>query len=124
MFKLPDLPYEYDALEPYIDKETMEIHHGKHHADYVDNLNITLEGNSDLSNKRIEQLLSGIEGIPNDTRQKVVNHGGGHANHSLYWNTMTPKPKDVPESEFSDAIDSTFGDMDSFKEKFTERAMG
>ncbi len=123
MFKLPDLPYEYDALEPYIDKETMGFHHGKHHASYVDNLNIVLEGNGELLGKSVGELLSGIDKVPEDIKQKVINHGGGHANHSLFWKTMTPKPKDAPEGELGDVLNSTFGNLDAFKEKFTEKAM-
>ena len=124
MFKLPDLPYAYDALEPYIDKETMELHHSKHHASYVDNLNKALEGHDDLLNKGVEELLLDIDSIPEDIKQKVINHGGGHANHTLFWNTMNSKPKDAPEGELSEVLNSTFGDLDAFKEKFTEKAMG
>jgi len=124
MFKLPDLPYAYDALEPYIDKETMELHHSKHHASYVDNLNKALEGHDDLLNKGVEELLLDIDSIPEDIKQKVINHGGGHANHTLFWNTMNPKPKGAPEGELSEVLNSTFGDLDAFKEKFTEKAMG
>ena len=123
MFELPDLPYNYDALEPHIDKETMNLHHRKHHASYVDNLNKTLEGNEELLGKSIEDLLSGIDNVPEDIKQKVINYGGGHANHSLFWNTMNPKPKHAPEGELEDVSNSTFGNLDSLKEKFTEKAM-
>lgn len=123
MFKLPDLPYAYDALEPYIDKETMQLHHGKHHASYVENLNKALDGLSQFKDLSVEDLLSRIEEIPEGERQAVINHGGGNANHSHFWKIMTPKPKSKPEGELGDAINSTFDNLDSFKEKFTEKAM-
>lgn len=119
MFTLPDLGYAFDALEPYIDAKTMEIHHGKHHAAYVEKLNAALEKYPELQNKKIEELLSGIKDVPKEIRQAVINNGGGHHNHTLFWECMKPGNKsDVPE-----AITKTFGGLDEFKAKITEAAI-
>jgi Fe-Mn family superoxide dismutase len=120
---LPDLPYAFDALEPTIDARTMEIHHGKHHAAYVSNLNAALEGHEDLQDLSVEELLRGIDQVPNDIRTAVRNHGGGHANHSLFWTVMSPAGGE-PAGELLTAIDGRFGSADGFQEVFTKAAMG
>jgi len=117
-FTLPDLPYAHDALEPYIDKMTMEIHHGKHHAAYVTNLNKALEG-SDLQSKSIEELMAGISKAP----MAVRNNGGGHFNHSLFWNIMKPKGGGTPAGDLGTAITKDFGSFDKFKEQFGNAGM-
>lgn len=120
MFTLPELGYGFDALEPHIDAKTMEIHHGKHHAGYVDKLNAALEKYPDLQNKKIEELLSAIKDIPEDIRAAVQNNGGGHHNHTLFWESMKPGgSQNVPE-----AIAQTFGSLDDFKAKMTEAGIG
>ncbi|KKQ44620.1 MAG: Superoxide dismutase [Candidatus Woesebacteria bacterium GW2011_GWA1_37_8] len=124
MFTLPELPYKYDALEPYIDAKTMEIHHGKHHQAYVDNLNKALEKYPQFVDKNIEDILSDINSIPEEIRQQVLNHGGGHANHSFFWKNLAPNAKEVPGGEFIEAIKTVFGDFDKFKEQFSAKAMG
>lgn len=124
MFTLPKLPYSYSALEPYIDEETMKIHHTKHHQVYVDNLNKALEGHPDLQTKTVEELLGGIDSIDSKIRQAVVNHGGGHTNHSFFWKVMGTPTKTRPTGNLMDAINSTFGDFESFKEQFMAKAMG
>jgi Fe-Mn family superoxide dismutase len=121
---LPSLPYCTDALEPHIDKLTMEIHHGKHHATYVNNLNAALEKHPELQSKSVEDLLRGINGVPEDIRTLVRNHGGGHANHSMFWQVMGPKAGGAPTGAIGDAIGSSFGTFDKFKEEFTKAAMG
>jgi len=120
---LPDLPYAFDALEETIDARTMEIHHGKHHAAYVNNLNAALEGHEDLQDLSVEELLSGIDQVPNDIRTAVRNHGGGHANHSLFWTVMSPDGGE-PAGELLTAIDGRFGSVEGFREVFTKAAMG
>ena len=120
---LPDLPYAFDALEPTIDARTMEIHHGKHHAAYVSNLNAALEGHEDLQDLSVEELLRGIDQVPNDIRTAVRNHGGGHANHSLFWTVMSPGGGELA-GELLTAIDGRFGSADGFQEGFTKAAMG
>lgn len=117
-FTLPALPYAYDALEPHIDKETMTIHHDKHHAAYVNNLNKALEGKSDLASKSVEELISDLNSVPEDIRTAVRNNGGGHANHTLFWEIMTPGGAKEPSGELADAINSAFGSLDALKEKF------
>ena len=123
-FTLPPLPYPADALEPSIDKMTMEIHHGRHHKAYVDNLNAALEGQSALQSKPIEQLLRDIAGVPEGIRQKVINNGGGHANHTMFWEIMSPKGGGEPSGSLAEAIKSTFGDVASFKSKIKEAGLG
>ena len=121
---LPELPYAHDALEPHIDKRTMEIHHGKHHNGYVTKLNKALEGHAGLAEKSIEDLLRGINDVPEEIRTGVRNNGGGHANHSLFWSVMSPDGGGNPEGDLGAAIDSTFGSFDAFKEKFAAAATG
>lgn len=121
MFTLPKLNFSYDALEPFIDAKTMEIHHSKHHQAYVDNLNKALEKYPELQNKSIEELLAGE--IPDDIKQAVTNHGGGHFNHSFFWETLSPASSKGPEGKLLDAINTTFGDFEKFKEAFTQKAM-
>lgn len=117
-YELPELPYAYDALEPHIDKETMNIHHTKHHNTYITNVNAALEGHDDLSSKSIEELISDLNAVPEDIRTAVRNNGGGHANHSLFWQLMTPNGTGAPSGALADAIDSKFGSFDEFKTKF------
>ena len=121
-FTLPPLPYPYDALEPRIDARTMEIHHTKHHNGYVTNLNAALEGHKDLAGKSLEGLLASISTVPESIRQAVINHGGGHANHTLFWEIMGPGKGGEPKGGLADAIKSTFGDFSSFKDQFTKAA--
>jgi Fe-Mn family superoxide dismutase len=124
-FSLPPLPYPYDALEPYIDKLTMEIHHTKHHAGYVNNLNKALESAPELANKSLEELLANNCAIvPEKIRTAVRNHGGGHINHSLFWEIMGPKAGGEPRGKLAEAINQTFGGFEKFKEQFTEAALG
>lgn len=122
MFELPSLPYDYNALEPYIDEQTMRLHHAKHHATYVQKLNEALAGHEDLLALQVEELLRGINQVPQDLRKKVQNHGGGHANHSLFWTIMTPKKGSKPEGKLTTTIDSAFGDFEAFKKQFAEVA--
>ncbi|GIV62210.1 MAG: superoxide dismutase [Mn] [Rhodothermaceae bacterium] len=121
---LPPLPYPYDALEPHIDARTMEIHHTKHHQGYVNNLNKALEGHADLQAKSIEDLLRGIDQVPERIRTAVRNNGGGHANHSLFWTIMAPDGGGTPGGSLAEAINETFGSFDAFKEKFAAEAAG
>jgi superoxide dismutase, Fe-Mn family len=123
-FTLPALPYPSDALEAAIDKTTMEIHHGKHHKGYVDNLNAALEGQTALQSKSIEQLLRDISGAPDSIRQKVINNGGGHVNHTMFWEIMAPNGGGDPSGPLADAIKSTFGDFAGFKAKIKEAGLG
>ncbi|OZS78834.1 superoxide dismutase [Tetzosporium hominis] len=121
-FELPKLPYEYDALEPHIDKETMNIHHTKHHNTYITNVNNALEGHSDLSSKSVEELISNLDAVPEDIRTAVRNNGGGHANHSLFWEILSPNGGGQPTGALAEAIDSKFGSFDAFKEEFAKAA--
>jgi Fe-Mn family superoxide dismutase len=123
-FQLPDLPYASDALEPHIDARTMEIHHGKHHAGYTNKLNAALEDHPDLQGRSIEDLLRGIDGLPEDIRTAVRNNGGGYANHSLFWRTMGPDAGGDPDGDLAAAIDQTFGSLGAFKAKFASAATG
>ena len=123
-FTLPDLNYGFAALEPHIDAKTMEIHHDKHHGGYVSKLNAALEGKSDLAGKSIEELLGKLDAVPADIRTAVRNNGGGHYNHTLFWKIMTPGGKALGSGPLQDAIKSTFGSFDSFKEKFSAAAAG
>lgn len=122
-FTLPDLPYAYDALEPHIDKETMNIHHTKHHNTYVTNLNAALEGHADLQNKTIEELISDLDVVPEDIRTAVRNNGGGHANHSLFWKILSPNGGGEPKGELAEKINEKFGSFAAFKEKFEQAAI-
>ncbi len=121
-FELPKLPYAYDALEPHIDKETMEIHHTKHHNTYVTKLNDAVKG-TDLESKSIEDIVKNLNSVPDDIRTAVQNNGGGHYNHSLFWELLTPNVSE-PSGEVVDAISSTFGSLDKFKEEFAAAAAG
>jgi Fe-Mn family superoxide dismutase len=121
---LPPLPYPSDALEPYIDKQTMEIHQGKHHAAYVNNLNAALEKHPELQSKSVEDLLRDINKVPEDIRTAVRNNGGGHANHSMFWLIMGPKAGGQPSGAVADAINSSFGSFDKLKEEFKKAAVG
>jgi Fe-Mn family superoxide dismutase len=123
-YTLPELPYPYDALEPYIDARTMEIHHTKHHNTYVTKLNDAIAG-TDLGNQSIESLVSKIDHVPEKIRAAVRNNGGGHANHSLFWTLMRPAGGATkPSGKLATAIDSTFGSLDKFKEQFAAAAAG
>lgn len=121
-FSLPDLPYAHDALEPHVDSRTMQIHHGKHHQGYTNKLNAALEGHADLEAKSIEELLRGIDGLPDAVKGAVRNNGGGFANHSLFWEVMSPNGGGAPGGDLGAAIDSTFGSFDDFKAKFAAAA--
>jgi len=121
---LPPLPYPTDALEPHIDKQTMEIHHGKHHAAYVNNLNAALEKHPELQSKSVEDLLRGINTVPEDIRTAVKNNGGGPANHSMFWQIMGPKAGGPPTGAIADAIKSSFGTFDAFKEQVGKAGAG
>ena len=123
-FELPDLGYDHDALEPYIDARTMGIHHGKHHAGYTNNLNAALADHSDFHGHSVEGLLSNIEALPESIRGAVRNNGGGYVNHALFWSIMTPGGADSPSGNLSLAIDSAFGSLDDFKSKFQATAGG
>jgi Fe-Mn family superoxide dismutase len=121
--QLPELPYAHDALEPHIDARTMEIHHGKHHNAYVTNLNNAIAGNAELEAKSIDELIANLDAVPEEIRGAVRNNGGGHANHSLFWTSMGPGKGGAPSGSLGDAIDSTFGSFDTFKEEFTKAGM-
>jgi superoxide dismutase, Fe-Mn family len=123
-FELPPLPYGFDALEPHIDTQTMQIHHGKHHATYVNNLNNALQSAPDLANKSLEELLAdNCAAVPESIRTAVRNNGGGHANHSLFWQIMGPGGGGTPGGALGDAINSTFGGFDKFKAAFEDAAI-
>ncbi len=119
---LPRLPYAHDALAPHIDAQTMEIHHGKHHQGYVNNLNAALEGHDDLAKLDVEELLRNIDQVPDDIKQAVINNGGGHANHSLFWSIMAPNGGDPSSGEIGEAIKSAFGSLEAANEEFTTAA--
>ena len=126
-FVLPNLPYPADALEPYIDKMTMEIHHGRHHKAYVDNLNKALEGHADLQKKSIEDLLRGIKSVPEAIQTAVRNNGGGHANHSMFWEIMAKAGAGgggEPGGALKSALDGAFGSFQGFKDKLKAAATG
>jgi superoxide dismutase, Fe-Mn family len=124
MFQLPDLPYAFDALEPHIDAKTMEIHHDKHHAAYVQKLNDALKGQDELLSLDINELMKRLDEVPESARTAVRNNGGGHANHSFFWKIMSPDGGGEPSGELAAKIDSTFGSLDGFKTKFKEAAIG
>lgn len=123
MFTLPKLDYEYNALEPVIDAQTMEIHHGKHHQAYIDKLNAAI-ANTGLEDKSLEDLVRGVGDLPEDVRMPVRNHGGGHYNHSLFWKVIGPVGGSQPEGKLKEAIENEMGGMDTLKEKFAAAAMG
>ena len=120
--ELPPLPYAFDALEPHIDAQTMEIHHDKHHAAYVNNVNAALKGHADLEKKSIIELVSDLASVPQEIRTAVRNNGGGHLNHSMFWTLMSPDGGGEPGGELGDAIASTFGSFDDFKTTFGKAA--
>lgn len=122
MHTLPELPYSFDALEPHIDAQTMEIHYTKHHQGYVNKLNAALEGNDALIQENITDLLTNLDSLPEDIRGSIRNNGGGHYNHSLFWKCMSPSGGAAPSGSLLDAINSAFGDFDSFKEQFEAAA--
>ncbi|MEX2006907.1 MAG: superoxide dismutase [Candidatus Saccharimonadales bacterium] len=123
MFTLPELGYSYDALEPYIDTKTMEIHHGKHHATYVDKLNEAVGKHPDLKDKTIEELISDATSLPDDVRTAIINNGGGHSNHTLFWQSMKPGGSKELPANLADALSSAFGSIDDFKTKLTEAGL-
>ena len=121
-FKLPDLPYATNALEPHIDARTMEIHHDKHHAAYTNNLNAAIEKHPELADKSAEQLVADLAAVPEDIRKAVQNNGGGYLNHNLFWTVMGPNAGGAPTGALAQAIDAKFGGFDAFKEKFGAEA--
>lgn len=123
-FELPDLPYDYDALEPSIDEQTMRIHHDKHHAGYTNNLNSALEGHPDLQSKSIEEILGNLDSLPDSIRTAVRNNGGGYANHSLFWTIMGPDGGGEPGGALAQAIEAKFGGFSAFKDTFASTATG
>ncbi len=118
--QLPSLPYAFDALEPHIDAQTMQIHHGKHHQAYINNLNAALEAHPDLQAKSVEDLIKDLNALPEGIRTAVRNNGGGHANHSLFWTLMAPNAGGAPTGKAADAITGAFGSFDAFKEQFAK----
>src|SRR5256885_13393995 len=123
-FEVPPLPYAFDALEPHIDAKTMEIHHDKHHAAYVTNANAALEKHPELARKTVEDLLWGINQVPEDIRTVIRNNAGGHANHSIFWSIMGPGGGGNPSGRIADGIKNTFGGYDQFKEQLQKAAVG
>ena len=123
-YELPDLPYAHNALEPHIDAKTMEIHHGKHHNTYVTKLNGAVENHSELASKPVDELIKRIKDLPADIQTPVRNNGGGHANHTMFWQMMSPNGGGEPSGELADAIKSAFGSVDAFKEEFGNAAVG
>jgi Fe-Mn family superoxide dismutase len=123
-FSLPALPYAYDALEPFIDTQTMTIHHDKHHAAYVTNLNAALDKHPELAGWSLEDLLKKLNDVPEDIRIAVRNHGGGHWNHTMFWESMGPNAGGAPTGKLADAINAAFGSFDAFKAEFEKAANG
>jgi len=123
-YELPDLPYPKNALEPHIDAQTMEIHHDKHHAAYVTNVNKAIAGKADLEKKSVEELISSLDAVPADIKGAVRNNGGGHANHSMFWKIIDPSAGGAPSGKIGDDIKGAFGSFDAFKEKFEAAGMG
>ncbi|AHI55939.1 superoxide dismutase [Listeria ivanovii] len=121
-YELPKLPYTYDALEPNFDKETMEIHYTKHHNTYVTKLNEAVSGHAELASKPVEELVANLDSVPEEIRGAVRNHGGGHANHTLFWSILSPNGGGAPTGNLKAAIESEFGTFDEFKEKFNAAA--
>ena len=121
-YSLPELPYAYDALEPHIDAQTMEIHHTKHHQAYINKVNEAIAGKPDLESKTIEDLMRGLSSVPENIRGVVRNNGGGHANHSLFWTILSPNGGGTPGGELGDAIKAKFGSFDNFKTEFSNAA--
>ncbi|MBL8055297.1 MAG: superoxide dismutase [Anaerolineales bacterium] len=122
--ELPPLPYAHDALEPHIDTQTMQIHHGKHHAAYVTNLNKALESAPDLQGKSVDDLIKNLAAVPEAIRTAVRNNGGGHVNHTLFWNLMAPNAGGAPTGALGEAINAAFGSFDEFKAKFEAAGVG
>jgi Fe-Mn family superoxide dismutase len=122
-YTVPDLPYAYDALEPHIDEQTMHLHHDKHHQAYVDKVNAALEG-TEWEDKPIEEVVANLSSIPEDKRTAVRNNGGGHYNHSLFWESLSPDGGGAPSGDLGTAIDSAFGSFDAFKEQFEAAGVG
>ena len=123
-FELPKLPYAEDALEPYIDAQTMNIHHTKHHQAYITNLNAAIEKHPELASKSLDDLLSDLNAVPEDIRTAVRNHGGGTWNHNMFWEIMGPKMSPTPSGELMQALEAAFGSFDAFKDEFTKAATG
>ncbi|MEW9500432.1 superoxide dismutase [Jeotgalibacillus marinus] len=123
-FTLPELPYSYDALEPHFDKDTMNIHHTKHHNTYVTKLNDALQGHDGLQSKTIDELVAGLNSVPESIRPAVRNNGGGHANHSFFWNILSPNGGGEPSGELATAINDKFGSFEKFKEEFAAAGAG
>ncbi|TFE01143.1 superoxide dismutase [Jeotgalibacillus salarius] len=123
-YTLPELPYSYDALEPHIDKETMNIHHTKHHNTYVTKLNDALEGHDDLKAKSIDELVADLNSVPESIRTAVRNNGGGHANHSFFWKILSPNGGGEPSGDLASAINGKFGSFEKFKEEFAAAGAG
>ncbi|WP_301389378.1 superoxide dismutase [Enterococcus entomosocium] len=123
-YTLPDLPYAYDALEPYIDEETMHLHHDKHHNTYVTNLNAAIEKHPELGEKTVEELLADFSSVPEDIQTAVRNNGGGHANHTFFWEILGPNAGGEPTGAIKEAIDEAFGSFEDFKEDFKAAATG
>src|SRR6266700_1796232 len=119
-FELPPLPYAYDALEPYIDTQTMQLHHDKHHAAYVNNLNAALQNSAELASLSVEDVVRRLSEVPESARTAVRNNGGGHVNHSMFWQIMKPNGGGEPTGELASAIDQTFGSFDQFKAAFND----
>ena len=119
-YELPPLPYDYNALEPYIDEETMHLHHDKHHQAYVNNLNAALQGQSQFENMSIDELIRGLNSVPDNIRTAVRNNGGGHINHSMFWQIMKPNGGGEPTGDLASAISATFGSFDQFKAAFND----
>ncbi|MEO8288297.1 MAG: superoxide dismutase [Chloroflexota bacterium] len=119
-YELPPLPYDYDALEPHIDAQTMQIHHDKHHAAYVNNLNAALANNPELQNKSPEELIKNLSSVPETARTAVRNNGGGHVNHTMFWSIMGPNGGGEPTGPIADAINEAFGDFATFKQQFND----
>ena len=122
--ELPDLPYDFDALAPHIDEQTMRIHHGKHHAAYIAKLNGALEGHPELAGKSVDELIADLDALPEGIRTAVRNNGGGHANHTLFWQVMAPGAGGAPSGAVGDAINGAFGSFDTFKEQFAAAGVG
>ena len=122
--ELPQLPYDFAALEPHIDAQTMQIHHGKHHQTYVTNLNNALQSHPDLQGKSVEDLVKGINTVPEDIKAAVRNNGGGHINHTMFWEIMGPGKGGAPAGALGEAITSSFSSFDSFKEQFAKAGVG
>lgn len=123
MFELPKLKFSYDSLEPHIDAKTMEIHHTKHHATYITNLNKALETHPELASKTLEELITQLDTLPQDIKTAVKNNGGGHWNHTLFWELLTPNSTLTPKDKLKAAIEETWGSFDSFKGKFADAAL-